>query len=58
LIHRRPAQWRHDVEDCFMLLQDYGTVPLRRAFAWGVEHGAIGAEYVRTQLVRTTAAGA
>lgn len=58
LIHRRPAQWRHDVEDCFTLLQDYGPAPLRHAFAWGVEHGAIGAEYVRTQLARTTAAGA
>lgn len=58
LIHRRPAQWRHDVEDCFTLLQDYGPASLRRAFVWGVEHGAIGAEYVRTQLVRMTAAGA
>jgi transposase len=58
LIHRRPSQWRHDVEDCFALLQDYGAVPLRHAFAWGVEHGAIGAEYVRTHLARATAVGA
>lgn len=58
LIHRRPARWRHDVEECFTLLQDYGPAPLRDAFAWGVEHGAIGAEYVRTQLARTMAAGA
>lgn len=58
LIHRRPARWRHDVEDCFTLLQDYGPAPVRHAFAWGVEHGAIGAEYVRTQLARTAAAGA
>jgi transposase len=58
LIHRRPARWRHDVEDCFALLQDYGPAPLRQAFAWGVDHGAIGAEYVRTRLARTTAAGA
>jgi hypothetical protein len=48
---------RH-VEECFTLLQDYGAAPLHHAFAWGVEHGAIGAEYVRTQLARTMAAGA
>jgi hypothetical protein len=58
LIHRRPARWRHDVEECFTLLQDYGAAPLHHAFAWGVDHGAIGAEYVRTQLARTMAAGA
>ena len=28
------------------------------ALAWGVDHGAIGAEYVRTQLARPMAAGA
>lgn len=50
LIHRRPARWRPDVEACFTLLQDYGPEPLRRAFAWGTRHGAVGAEYVRTQL--------
>ncbi len=55
LVHRRPAQWRPDVEDCFSLLQDYGPAPLRAAFAWGVAHGAIGAEYVRTQLARRAA---
>ncbi len=25
------------------------------ALAWGVDHGAIGAEYVRTQLARSLA---
>ena len=50
LVHRRPTQWRRDVEACFPLLQDYGPEPLRAAFAWGVRHGAIGAEYVRTRL--------
>ena len=50
LVHRRPAQWRPDVEACFTLLQDYGPAALHEAFAWGVRHGAIGAEYVRTQL--------
>ncbi len=52
LVHRRPASWRQDVEACFTLLQDYGPEPLGAAFAWGVRHGAIGAEYVRTQLAR------
>jgi transposase len=55
LIHRRPARWRPDVEACFTLLQDYGPAPLRRAFAWGTRHGAVGAEYVRTQLATTPA---
>jgi transposase len=50
LVHRRPAQWRPDVEDCFALLQDYGPAALHDAFAWGVQHGAIGAEYVRSRL--------
>jgi hypothetical protein len=50
LVHRRPTQWRRDVEACFALLQDYGPAPLRAALAWGVQHGAIGAEYVRTRL--------
>ena len=50
LVHRRPARWRPDVEACFALLQDYGPAPLQEAFAWGVRHGAIGAEYVRTRL--------
>ncbi len=58
LIHRRPAQWRHDVEECFVLLQDHGPTALIHALTWGVDHGAIGAEYVRTQLARTMAAGA
>jgi transposase len=50
LVHRRPARWRPDVEACFALLQDYGAPALQGAFAWGVRHGAIGAEYVRTRL--------
>src|SRR6266571_3710343 len=55
LIHRRPARWRPDVEDCFALLQHHGAAPLVDAFAWGLEHGAIGAEYVRLQLARLPA---
>jgi transposase len=50
LVHRRPARWRPDVEACFALLQDYGPAALHDAFTWGVQHGAIGAEYVRTRL--------
>jgi transposase len=56
LIHRRPARWRPDVEACFTLLQDYGPAALRHAFAWGTRHGAVGAEYVRTQLATAPAA--
>ena len=55
LIHRRPARWRPDVEACFALLQDYGPAALHAAFAWGVRHGAIGAEYVRTRLATAPA---
>jgi transposase len=55
LVHRRPAGWRLDVEACFELLQDYGPQALLDAFAWGVRHHAIGAEYVRTQLARRPA---
>jgi hypothetical protein len=55
LVHRRPASWRLDVEACFELLQDYGPQALLDAFAWGVRHHAIGAEYVRTQLARRPA---
>jgi transposase len=58
LVHRRPAQWRHDVEACFTLLQDQGPTALLPALAWGVEHGAIGAEYVRTHVARAEAAEA
>jgi transposase len=54
LIHRRPARWRPDVEACFTLLQDHGATALRHAFAWGTRHGAVGAEYVRTQLATAT----
>jgi transposase len=50
LVHRRPSQWRHDVEDCFQRLQDYGPAAMLEAFAWGVQHHAIGAEYVTTRL--------
>ena len=53
LVHRRPARWRPDVEACFAWLQDYGPTALHEAFAWGVRHGAIGAEYVRTRLATT-----
>jgi transposase len=53
LVHRRPARWRPDVEACFALLQAYGPTALHAAFAWGVRHGAIGAEYVRTRLATT-----
>ena len=56
LVHRRPAQWRPDVEQCFIFLQDYGAAALLDAFAWGVQHHAIGAEYVTTHLARRPAA--
>jgi hypothetical protein len=55
LVHRRPSQWRRDVEQCFALLQDHGPTALLDALAWGVRHHAIGAEYVRTQLARRPA---
>ncbi len=52
LVHRRPTQWRHDVEQCFDLLQAHGPARLLAAFAWGVAHHAIGAEYVLNALRR------
>jgi len=55
LVHRRPAQWRPDVEQCFTFLQDYGAAALLDAFTWGVHHHAIGAEYVATHLARQPA---
>lgn len=55
LVHRRPARWRPDVEACFTLLQDYGPAAVHAAFTWGVRHGAIGAEYVRTRLAPAAA---
>lgn len=55
LIHRRPARWRLDVEQCFAYLQDYGPAALLDAFAWGVRHHAVGAEYVATHLARRPA---
>jgi hypothetical protein len=56
LVHRRPAAWRRDVEQCFTWLQDYGPTALREAFAWGVRHHVVGAEYVATALARQPAA--
>jgi transposase len=58
LVHRRPSQWRRDVEQGFALLQDYGPTALLDALAWGVRHHAIGAEYVVTQLARRAPAQA
>lgn len=58
LVHRRPSQWRRDVEQCFALLQDYGPAALLDALTWGVRHHAIGAEYVTTQLARRAPAPA
>jgi transposase len=52
LVHRRPTQWRRDVEQCFELLQAHSPVRLLAAFAWGVAHHAIGAEYVANALRR------
>src|SRR5207249_1883150 len=56
LVHRRPAAWRRDVEQCFAWLQDYGPAALLDALAWGLRHHAIGAEYVATALARQPAA--
>ena len=50
LIHRRPTQWRRDVEHCFTLLQEHGPARLLAAFTTGVRQHAIGAEYVAAQL--------
>jgi hypothetical protein len=50
LIHRRPTQWRHDVEHCFTLLQEHGPAHLLAAFTAGLRRGAIGAEYVVARL--------
>jgi len=50
LIHRRPTQWRQDVEHCFTLLQQHGPECLLAAFTAGVRHHAIGAEYVAARL--------
>jgi transposase len=52
LIHRRPAQWRADVEQCFTLLNAHGPQRLLAALASGVHQGAIGAEYVAAALSR------
>lgn len=50
LVHRRPTQWRHDVEQCFTLLQQHGPARLLAAFAVGLRQRTIGAEYVAAQL--------
>jgi transposase len=50
LIHRRPGQWRQDVEHCFTLLQEHGPERLLAAFAAGIRQHAIGAEYVVARL--------
>jgi hypothetical protein len=50
LIHRRPTQWRQDVEQCFTLLQEHGPERLLAAFTAGVRQRAIGAEYVVARL--------
>ena len=50
LVHRRPSQWRQDVEQCFTLLQAHGPAPLLAAFTAGVRQHAIGAEYVAARL--------
>jgi transposase len=50
LIHRRPTQWRPDVERCFTLLQEHGPARLLAAFTAGLRQGAIGAEYVVARL--------
>jgi hypothetical protein len=50
LIHRRPTQWRQDVERCFTLLQEHGDERLLAAFAAGLRQRAIGAEYVVARL--------
>jgi len=52
LVHRRPTQWRRDVEQCFTLLQAHPPARLLAALAWGVAHHAIGAEYVSQALRR------
>jgi len=55
LVHRRPGQWRLDVEQCFALLQAHGPERLRAAFASGMRQHAIGAEYVSAHLTGTAA---
>jgi transposase len=50
LIHRRPTQWRPEVERCFTLLQEHGAAPLLAAFTAGLRRHAIGAEYVAARL--------
>ena len=50
LIHRRPSQWRPDVEQCFLLLQEQGAERLLMAFRTGLRQRAIGAEYVVARL--------
>jgi transposase len=55
LVHRRPAQWRLDVEQCFGLLQAHGPARLHAALARGVRQQAFGAEYVSALLAGAAA---
>lgn len=50
LIHRRPTQWRLDVERGFTLLQEHGPERLLAAFTAGVRQHTIGAEYLAARL--------
>ena len=47
MIHRRPTQWRQDVERGLPLLQEHGPERLLAAFTAGVRQHAIGAEYAQ-----------
>ena len=58
LVHRRPARWPLDVEECFGLLQEQGPARLRAALALGLQQGAIGAEYVPAHLAQAEARAA
>lgn len=46
LIHRRPRTWATDIDALYLDLQRHGDQAMRRAFAKGLEHQVIGAEYV------------
>ena len=58
LVHRRPAHWPRDVEECFGLLQEQGPARLRAALSLGLQQGAIGAEYVPAHLAQAEARAA
>jgi transposase len=55
LVHRRPARWALDVEQCFGLLEDHGPPAVLAALAHGLRHRAIGAEYVTARLTGVAA---